>query len=132
MGVDPHKRLHVAQVVDEAGEDLAAWHGPNSADGWASLAGWASNLGPAPMGPELWVSSGGSQRGESAGLRMASKRIYESPRAGRGIGCVIQQAEVERAGHSPRFDRPRQLVLNVGASFLAASMVTWSSSATSR
>src|SRR5690349_8951954 len=44
IGVDPHKRLHVAQAVDEAGNDLADWRGPNSPDGWTQLAAWAADL----------------------------------------------------------------------------------------
>lgn len=44
IGVDPHKHLHVAQAVDEAGNDVADWRGPNSPDGWTQLAGWASDL----------------------------------------------------------------------------------------
>jgi transposase len=44
IGVDPHKRLHVAQAIDEAGNDVADWRGPNSPDGWTQLAGWAADL----------------------------------------------------------------------------------------
>ncbi len=46
IGVDPHKRLHVAQAVDEAGSDVAEWRGPNSPEGWARLSAWAAGLGP--------------------------------------------------------------------------------------
>jgi transposase len=45
IGVDPHKRLHVAQAIDEAGSDVDGWRGPNSVDGWASLTAWAVSLG---------------------------------------------------------------------------------------
>ena len=44
IGVDPHKRLHVAQAVDEAGADLGEWRGPNSPDGWRRVAAWAASL----------------------------------------------------------------------------------------
>ena len=44
IGVDPHKRLHVAQAVDEAGGDVSEWRGPNSPDGWTRLAQCAASL----------------------------------------------------------------------------------------
>jgi transposase len=45
IGVDPHKRLHVAHAVDEAGSDVDEWRGPNSPEGWARLSTWAAGLG---------------------------------------------------------------------------------------
>ena len=45
IGVDAHKRVHVALAVDEAGREIGDWRGPNSADGWISLARWASMFG---------------------------------------------------------------------------------------
>jgi transposase len=45
IGVDPHKRLHVAQAVNESGRDVAEWRGPNSPAGWARLFEWAAGLG---------------------------------------------------------------------------------------
>ena len=45
IGVDAHKRIHVALAVDDAGRELGDWRGPNSVDGWASLANWAFGLG---------------------------------------------------------------------------------------
>jgi len=45
IGVDAHKRVHVALAVDEAGREIGDWRGPNSADGWISLAQWALSLG---------------------------------------------------------------------------------------
>jgi transposase len=47
IGVDPHKRLHVALAVDEAGNDVGEWPGPNSPEGWAGLSAWAADLGSA-------------------------------------------------------------------------------------
>jgi transposase len=46
LGVDAHKTIHVAVAVDEAGRELAEWRGPNSTEGWASLANWALSFGP--------------------------------------------------------------------------------------
>ena len=45
IGVDAHKRLHVALALDEAGQEVGEWRGPNSADGWTSLAIWAAAQG---------------------------------------------------------------------------------------
>jgi transposase len=45
IGVDAHKRLHVAQALDEAGQELDGWRGPNDQGGWESIAGWAASLG---------------------------------------------------------------------------------------
>jgi transposase len=45
IGVDPHKRIHFAQAVDQAGSNVDFWRGPNSPVGWARLAEWAASLG---------------------------------------------------------------------------------------
>jgi len=45
IGVDPHKRVHVAVALDDAGIEVAQWRGPNSLAGWRSLAAWGSGLG---------------------------------------------------------------------------------------
>ncbi len=45
IGVDAHKRMHVALAVDEAGREVGDWQGPNSESGWQHLAAWASALG---------------------------------------------------------------------------------------
>jgi transposase len=46
LGVDAHKAIHVSVAVDEAGRELGEWRGPNTADGWTSLARWAADFGP--------------------------------------------------------------------------------------
>jgi len=45
IGVDPHKRLHVALAVDQAGQEIGEWRGTNSAQGWSDVAAWAASLG---------------------------------------------------------------------------------------
>jgi transposase len=45
IGVDAHKRIHVATAVDGAGQELESWRGPNSARGWRRLQRWAEALG---------------------------------------------------------------------------------------
>lgn len=44
IGVDAHKRVHVAFAVDDAGQELGQWRGPNSAAGWRQLAVWAHDF----------------------------------------------------------------------------------------
>jgi transposase len=39
--------MHVALAVDEAGQDLAQWSGPNSLAGWQQLQAWANQVGTA-------------------------------------------------------------------------------------
>jgi transposase len=46
IGVDAHKRLHVALAVDETGREIDHWRGPNSGAGWQDFMRWASGLGP--------------------------------------------------------------------------------------
>ena len=54
IGVDAHKRVHMAVAVDAAGRELARWRGPNSVAGWQELARWAAALG----GPVRWGIEG--------------------------------------------------------------------------
>lgn len=45
VGVDAHKRMHVAVAVDGQGQEAAVWRGANSAAGWRALLTWASEHG---------------------------------------------------------------------------------------
>jgi len=45
IGVDAHKRIHVALALDEAGREIGEWRGPNSQAGWRDLSLWAFGLG---------------------------------------------------------------------------------------
>jgi transposase len=40
VGIDAHKRLHVAVALDEQGRELGHWRGPNSRTGWKSFVRW--------------------------------------------------------------------------------------------
>jgi transposase len=44
IGVDAHKRVHVAYAVDEAGREIGQWRGTNSAPGWRTLFAWAGEI----------------------------------------------------------------------------------------
>jgi len=45
VGVDAHKRVHVAVALDEQGRELEGWRGTNSERGWESFAQWLQGLG---------------------------------------------------------------------------------------
>lgn len=45
IGVDAHKRVHVALALDDTGRELGHWRGPNSADGWHDFVQWSSAFG---------------------------------------------------------------------------------------
>jgi transposase len=45
IGVDAHKRLHVATAVDDAGKEIDRWQGPNSCRGWADFQAWVARQG---------------------------------------------------------------------------------------
>lgn len=46
IGVDAHKRLHVAVAINEQGQSLSEWRGANGPAGWEAFVGWAQSLGP--------------------------------------------------------------------------------------
>jgi transposase len=45
IGIDAHKRVHVAVAIDDAGRELGRWRGPNSTQGWKDLQEWAARQG---------------------------------------------------------------------------------------
>jgi transposase len=45
IGVDAHKRVHVAVALDAAGRELGVWKGANSGRAWQELRDWAAALG---------------------------------------------------------------------------------------
>ena len=75
IGVDAHKRVHVALALDEAGRALGQWRGPNSADGWEQLLGWALGWG----GPRQWGIEGAWNygRGLAQHLVAAGEVVFE-------------------------------------------------------
>jgi hypothetical protein len=75
VGVDAHKRVHVATALGDAGEELASWRGPNSAAGWRRLERWALDLGTTRQ----WGIEGawGHGRGLAQQLVSRGETIYE-------------------------------------------------------
>ena len=46
IGVDAHKRLHVAVALDAGGRELSHWSGPNSVAGWQRFRDWLGGFEP--------------------------------------------------------------------------------------
>ena len=69
VGIDAHKKLHVAVALDDAGRELGSWRGPNSPSGWADLLAWLGGYDlPHQVGIEgahlqaSWDPAGGSNQ----------------------------------------------------------------------
>ncbi len=75
VGVDAHKRVHVALALDDSGRELAHWRGPNSVAGWEQILRWAQD-----WHSELqWGIEGawGYGRGLAQFLVDSGQRVYE-------------------------------------------------------
>lgn len=46
VGVDAHRRIHVAVALDAGGRELSHWQGRNDAAGWRRFSDWLDGLGP--------------------------------------------------------------------------------------
>ena len=88
IGVDAHKRVHVAVATDEAGRELGRWQGLNSLQGWKDLGEWAASL----AAERCWGIEGAWNygRGLAQHLVTIGETVYEvNPRwtaAGRSRG----------------------------------------------
>ena len=75
VGVDAHKRVHVAVAVDDAGREVDHWRGSNSANGWTDLLSWARSSGDeVRFGIEDALGYG---RGLAQHLVNAGEQVYE-------------------------------------------------------
>jgi transposase len=98
IGVDAHKQVHVAVVLDEAGRELDRWQGPNSAEGWLKMLGWASSLGST----RRWGVEGAWNygRGLAQHLVEAGEEVYEvNPR-----WTAEERKRSRKRGKSDRLD----------------------------
>jgi transposase len=75
IGVDAHKRVHVALGLDDAGQELGQWEGTNNAAGWQRIAQWGASLGS----PRQWGIEGawGYGRNLAQHLVASGETVYE-------------------------------------------------------
>lgn len=75
IGVDPHKRIHVAAALDDRGSALGQWHGANSPEGWLKVFSWAIGLGE----PRRWAIEGAWSYGRGLAQFLVAKGepVYE-------------------------------------------------------
>ncbi len=98
VGVDAHKKVHVAVALDEHGRELGQWSGPNSASGWGDLGQWASRLSV----PRVWGIEGAWSygRGLAQQLVAGGETVYEiNPR-----WTALSRRNARRPGKTDRLD----------------------------
>lgn len=98
IGVDAHKRVHVAVAVDDAGREVGRWTGPNNPAGWRQLGVWGTTLGPACR----WGIAGAWNygRGLAQDLIGAGATVYEvNPR-----WTAQQRQRARKPGQNDRLD----------------------------
>ncbi len=112
VGVDAHKRVHMAVAVDAAGREVARWRGPNSPAGWRQVGEWATALGmPCRWGIEGAWNYG---RGLAQYLVAAGAEVYEvNPR-----WTALQRQRARKIEKSDRLDA------------LAVALLVWREAAT--
>ncbi len=112
IGVDAHKRVHVAVAIDGSGQEIESWRGPNSPEGWGRLREWSLALG----GDRTWgvEGSGNYGRGLAQKLVEAGDTVYEvNPRwtALRRRGARLQgksdRLDAHAVAHFVRQEAPR-------------------------
>lgn len=105
IGVDAHKRVHMAVALDARGQEVARWRGPNSIAGWEALAQWAATLGaPAHWGIEGAWNYG---RGLAQSLVAVGATVYEvNPR-----WTAAGRRQARRPGKNDRLDAHAVAVL---------------------
>ncbi len=105
IGVDAHKRVHMAVALDERGREIAHWRGDNSVTGWEALAEWATTLGdPCQWGIEGAWNYG---RGLAQSLVAADITVYEvNPR-----WTAAGRRQARRSGKNDRLDAHAVAVL---------------------
>jgi transposase len=75
IGIDAHKQIHAGVALDDAGQEIAEWRGPNSPAGWEQLRAWAAQLGD----ERQWGIEGAWNygRGLAQYLVAASEAVFE-------------------------------------------------------
>ena len=75
VGVDAHKRIHVATALGAAGEVVGHWRGRNSFDGWQGMLEWATDL----SGEHEWGIEGAWNYGRGLAQHLVERGecVYE-------------------------------------------------------
>ena len=96
IGVDAHKRTHLAVALDAAGQVCGQWQGANSADGWADIHAWAKGL----SAERQWGIEGAWNygRGLAQHLVAADEAVYD-------INARWTAAERRRARNRSKSDQ---------------------------
>ena len=68
IGVDAHKRVHMAVAIDANGRELAQWRGANTPAGWQVLQHWAATLGDT----SCWGIEGAGQYGHGLAQQLVA------------------------------------------------------------
>jgi transposase len=98
IGVDAHKRVHVAVALNAAGQVLEQWRGPNTLEGWQALRDWAQALGR----PRRWGIEGAWNygRGLAQHLVAGDEVVYDiNPR-----WTAKERGRARRTGKTDRLD----------------------------
>ena len=98
IGVDAHKRVHVAVAFDTGGREVGVWSGPNTPGSWSRLRTWAASLGE----PRMWGIEGAWNygRGLAQHLVGAGETVYEV----NARWTALQRRGARRPGKSDRLD----------------------------
>ena len=98
IGVDAHKTVHAAVAIDEAGQEIAQWRGPNSVAGWQRLLEWARSQGT----PRQWGIEGAWNygRGLAQHLVQTDEHVYEVNARWTALG----RRAARRTGKTDRLD----------------------------
>ena len=98
IGVDAHKRVHVAVAIDGTGQEIESWRGPNSPEGWDRLREWSLPLG----GDRTWGVEGSGNYGRGLAQRLveAGETVYEV----NSRWTALRRRGARRRGKSDRLD----------------------------
>ena len=98
IGVDAHKRVHVAVALDAAGRELGVWKGANSGRAWQELRDWAAALGA----QRVWGVEGAWSygRGLAQHLGAGGEVVYEVNSRWTGMG----RRSARKRGKTDRLD----------------------------
>ncbi len=77
IGVDAHKRVHMAVALDAAGREVAQWRGPNSPGGWQQLLIWGTHSAHAAAGASRAPGTTGAA--PAGHLVAAGAEVYGQP-----------------------------------------------------